>query len=72
MATQIEPTAPPAPTPASQTGRRVAAIVAIALGVAALIAVAVEARPGAVADRIKNPSVTGAPRPVEPLFGFHS
>ena len=25
---------------------------------------------GAVAERIANPDVTGAPRPVEPLFGF--
>ena len=32
--------------------------------------VAVNARTGAVAERIKNPDVTGAPRPVEPLFGF--
>ena len=32
--------------------------------------VAVHARHGAVAERITNPNVQGAPRPVEPLFGF--
>jgi hypothetical protein len=39
--------------------------------IVALVAVAVNARHGAVADRIRNPSVSGVPRPVEPLFGFH-
>ena len=34
------------------------------------VVVAVNARTGAVAERITNPDVTGAPRPVEPLFGF--
>jgi len=38
---------------------------------AALIGVAFAARSGAVAGRIRNPAVEGAPRPVEPLFGFH-
>jgi hypothetical protein len=38
---------------------------------AALVLVAIEARHGAVAGRIRNPSVHGVPRPVEPLFGFH-
>jgi Spirocyclase AveC-like len=49
---------------------RTVVALAIVAGVAALIIVAVNARTGAVADRIKNPNVTGAPRPVEPLFGF--
>ncbi len=31
---------------------------------------AVNARTGAVAQRIRNPKVTGAPRPVAPLWGF--
>jgi hypothetical protein len=54
------------------TTRRVGAagLVGLALLVAALVAVAVNARSGAVADRIRNPEVDGAPRPVEPLFGF--
>jgi hypothetical protein len=44
------------------------------LGVLVLLAgvalIAANARSGAAADRIANPAVTGAPRPVEPLFGF--
>ncbi|MGO9875732.1 MAG: spirocyclase AveC family protein [Acidimicrobiia bacterium] len=35
----------------------------------AIVAAAHNLRHGAVADRIKNPGVTGAPRPVSPLFG---
>jgi hypothetical protein len=41
------------------------------LGALALAVVAIEARSGAVAPRITNPAVDGAPRPVTPLFGFH-
>ena len=52
-----------------RNGRTLAAL-AIVAGVLALVFVAVNARTGAVAERIKNPAVTGAPRPVEPLFGF--
>src|SRR3982074_513841 len=43
--------------------------VAVALVLLALIAV--NARKGAVSPRIRNPEVTGTPRPVEPLFGYH-
>jgi hypothetical protein len=57
-----EPVVPFRVTPA-----RVVAALVIA---AALVAVAIAARSGAVADRIRNPAVDGAPRPVEPLFGF--
>ena len=39
-------------------------------GLVGLALVAYHARPGAVADRIRNPDVDGVPRPVEPLFGF--
>ena len=43
----------------------------VACGAAvALIFVAHNARHGAVAARIANPSVSGAPRPVAPLFGW--
>ena len=35
-----------------------------------LVLIAVNARVGAVSPRIRNPEVTGAPRPVEPLFGY--
>jgi hypothetical protein len=45
------------------------ALVSCAL-VAFLIMVAHNARHGAVAARIKNPAVQGAPRPVAPLFGW--
>jgi hypothetical protein len=38
--------------------------------VAFVIVVAHNARYGAVAERIKNPAVHGAPRPVTPLFGW--
>ena len=53
--------------PAHQRRGRVLGVVALLVGVAF---VAANARTGAVADRIANPDVTGAPRPVEPLFGF--
>jgi Spirocyclase AveC-like len=64
----------PAPAIAPAPGRRRhwrtgAAVLTALVGVAAVIAVAVEARRGAVADRIANPDVAGAPRPVEPLWG---
>src|SRR5262245_61741978 len=42
----------------------------LALLIAFLAFVAANAQQGAVGERIKNPNVTGAPRPVEPLFGF--
>src|ERR1700693_1377774 len=35
-----------------------------------LALIAANARMGAVSPRIRNPGVTGAPRPVEPLFGY--
>ncbi len=38
--------------------------------VAFVVFVAANARTGAVADRIEAPGDDGAPRPVEPLFGF--
>jgi len=44
-------------------------VILVAAGITALAAVAVNARRGAVADRIRNPEVEGAPRPVEPLWG---
>ena len=40
------------------------------VGLAALVAIAVNARTGPGSARIANPDVVGAPRPVEPLFGF--
>ncbi len=55
--------------PAPRPRRAAAAIVTVLVGLA-LAGIAVNARSGAVADRIANPAVTGAPRPVEPLWGF--
>ncbi|MET0903446.1 MAG: spirocyclase AveC family protein [Acidimicrobiales bacterium] len=43
---------------------------AIVASLTVVVVFAVNARTGAVAERIKNPDVTGAPRPVDPLFGF--
>ena len=45
-------------------------MVAVIVAVAAIVVVAVNARSGPGAERIANPGVAGAPRPVEPLFGF--
>ena len=63
-----QPATSPAPSRRSSTLFVVLGCVAIAIG---LGVVAYFARTGAVAARIKNPNVTGAPRPVKPLFGFH-
>src|SRR3954471_24588098 len=46
------------------------AAVWIAVAVVLLVLIAVNARMGAVSPRIRNPEVEGAPRPVEPLFGY--
>ena len=57
------------PPPESKKRSWVGALwVGIALVLLALIAA--NARMGAVSPRIRNPEVTGAPRPVEPLFGY--
>jgi hypothetical protein len=70
MTTQLTPTASPVGTPAP--ARRTTAVFVLGLValLVALVVVVANARSGAVADRIKNPDVSGAPRPVEPLFGF--
>jgi hypothetical protein len=56
-------------TAARRTNRTVGVVALLAV-IAGLVVVAMNARTGAVAERIANPQVTGAPRPVEPLFGF--
>ena len=43
----------------------------VGVAVVLLALIAVNARKGAVSPRIRNPEVAGAPRPVEPLFGYH-
>jgi hypothetical protein len=56
--------------PARRSASQTAAIAVLAVAcLAAVIAVVVNTRRGAVADRIANPAVEGAPRPVEPLWG---
>ena len=70
MTTELTRTAPETARPDRSTpGRTAAVVILVAAGIAALVAVAVNARRGAVADRIRNPEVEGAPRPVEPLWG---
>ncbi len=57
----------PAPPPRRH---RVAGALALLAGIVALALIAVNARRGPGEARVANPAVTGAPRPVEPLFGF--
>jgi len=40
------------------------------VAIAVLCVIGYYARTGAVSDRVRNPGVTGAPRPVQPLFGY--
>jgi hypothetical protein len=71
VATELTQPAPTASEQPSPTPWRTVWVAALALaGLSALVVVAVQARRGAVADRIANPEVTGAPRPVEPLWGL--
>jgi hypothetical protein len=65
-----QPAAPVTERPAPNPWRTVTVAVLALAALAAVIVVAVAARRGAVADRIANPDVTGAPRPVEPLWGI--
>ena len=70
MTTELTRPAPETVRPDRSTpGRTAAVVILVAAGITALAAVAVNARRGAVADRIRNPEVEGAPRPVEPLWG---
>lgn len=58
------------PEDVAGAAKRPGVILAWLAGLAGFVTVAWNARSGAVADRIRNPDVDGAPRPVEPLFGF--
>ena len=70
MTIQFTPTVAEPAQPATAPPSRLAGWALLA-GVVVFVGwVAANARMGAVAERIKNPDVTGAPRPVEPLFGF--
>jgi Spirocyclase AveC-like len=71
LAVETEPGLDPGTPP-----QRPSTLVGVAWGLggmavfAFVVAVAHNMRaPGVLADRIRNPDVTGAPRPVEPLFG---
>jgi hypothetical protein len=73
MTTQVS-TPATAPTTAdtggpARTSRAWRVVAALAASAVTVFAIAVH-RSGASAERIANPNVTGAPRPVEPLFGF--
>ena len=70
MAVQSPPRTPIPPATRADTRTRTAGGVALAVLLLGLVVVAVNARHGAVAERIRNPRVTGAPRPVAPLWGF--
>ncbi|HYB35245.1 MAG TPA: spirocyclase AveC family protein [Mycobacterium sp.] len=66
-----EQTTPSTSSPVAGTQKRpliTALWLTVALAVLAVIAY--YARTGAVSDRIRNPEVTGAPRPVRPLLGY--
>lgn len=72
--TDREATTAPPPTRSPRWSKGERAVVGWALlgcaGVLALIFIAHNARTGAVAARIANPAVTGAPRTMTPLFGW--
>jgi len=69
MATVTE--VPVTEVPPRTSTRQSVALGLLGMGVfALLIAIAHNMRPGgSLADRVRNPDVTGAPRPLEPLFG---
>ena len=56
--------------PAESTKRSWTGAVWVGVALVLLALIAANARMGAVSPRIRNPAVTGAPRPVEPLFGY--
>jgi hypothetical protein len=70
MTAQVRPRREVTADPAPSARRRVATAVLVALASIAVVIVAVNARTGAVTERIAHPDVSGAPRPVEPLWGF--
>lgn len=70
MATKLAPRPTDRADTRHDTRSRFAGGIALVVALLALVVVAYNARSGAVAARIKNPAVTGAPRPVEPLWGF--
>jgi Spirocyclase AveC-like len=70
MATQVASPEAVVSGPMPRSRRRPFGVVAVIVGIAVIVVVAVNARSGAVAGRIADPRLSGGPRPVEPLFGF--
>jgi len=70
MTTQLSTPDTAAVDPVPDGRKRIAGGVAAIAILVAIVIVALNARHGAVAQRIKNTSVTGVPRPVQPLWGF--
>jgi hypothetical protein len=70
MATQLSPPTTSLGGPGADSRNRVVGAITVVALLVGLVVVAVNARRGAVGARIKNPSVSGAPRPVQPLWGF--
>jgi hypothetical protein len=66
MTTEETELSPAAPSPA----KRLWTIAGFVVAIAVLGLIGYYARTGAVSERIRNPEVAGAPRPVEPLFGY--
>ncbi|HZU47775.1 MAG TPA: spirocyclase AveC family protein [Mycobacterium sp.] len=66
----------PSLKPSTDTGtaarkkRSLITAASVIVAVAVIAVIAYYARTGAVSDRIRNPDVTGAPRPVRPLFVY--
>jgi hypothetical protein len=56
--------------PETATKRRWPAVLGVSSLAAIIAFIAATAGSGVTSDRIRNPEVTGTPRPVEPLFGF--
>lgn len=66
-----EQTTPSTASPVAEPKKRpVVTALGVVIALAVLGVIAYCARTGAVSDRIRNPDVTGAPRPVRPLFGY--
>jgi hypothetical protein len=70
VTTQLTPLESPRAAGPASTRHRIAPLAAVIVAVAAIVLVAANARRGPGAARITNPEVAGAPRPVEPLWGF--
>ena len=71
MVTQLSPPTSSLDESHSDSRSRMGWGIALVAVVVGIVVVASTAQHGAVTPRITNPAVTGAPRPVQPLWGFH-